>query len=175
MAGLAPPLPPNRTGAFPASGSSVSGVSVRPTRSSSDSTLSQSRNHLVVGSPVGTAESGLRSVLSGRSRGYGRVVHLRQLPTPCGHGAVALGCRPVNVRPDGDSHPAVWAPSQAHERGPPSPQVHNHFRIARVSVTWDRADMAVRAPNRFGQQARGERPHFPSHKSSPLSVRPALI
>jgi len=26
--------------------------------------------------------------------------------------------RPVNVRPGGDSHPAVWAPSQAHWSGP---------------------------------------------------------
>jgi len=31
MTGLAPPLPPNRTGGFPASGSPVSGVSVRLT------------------------------------------------------------------------------------------------------------------------------------------------
>ena len=47
---------------------------------------------------------------------YGRVVHLRQLPTPCCHDAVAFGYRRVNVPPDGDFHPAVCTPSQAHER-----------------------------------------------------------
>jgi hypothetical protein len=51
------------------------------------------------------------------SRCYGRVVHLRQLPTPCCHDAVAFGYRRVNVPPDGDFHPAVCTPSQAHERG----------------------------------------------------------
>src|SRR5439155_25965695 len=29
----------------------------------------------------------------------------------------AFGYRRVNVPPDGDFHPAVWTPSQAHERG----------------------------------------------------------
>ena len=48
---------------------------------------------------------------------YGRVVHLRQLPTPCCHDAVAFGYRRVNVPPDGDFHPAVCTPPQAHERG----------------------------------------------------------
>ena len=51
------------------------------------------------------------------SRYYGRVVHLRQLPTSCRHDAVAFGYRRVNVPPDGDLHPAVCTPSQAHERG----------------------------------------------------------
>ena len=51
------------------------------------------------------------------SRCYGRVVHLRQLPTPCYHDAVAFGYRRVNVPPDGDFHPAVCTPPQAHERG----------------------------------------------------------
>jgi len=51
------------------------------------------------------------------SRCYGRVVHLRQLSTSCCHDAVAFGYRRVNVPPDGDFHPAVWTPSQAHERG----------------------------------------------------------
>ena len=51
------------------------------------------------------------------ARGYGRVVHLRQLPTPCCHDAVAFGSRPVNDRPGGDFHPAEWTPSQAHECG----------------------------------------------------------
>lgn len=51
------------------------------------------------------------------SRYYGRAVHLRQLSTPCCHDAVAFGYRRVNVSPDGDSHPAVCTPSQAHERG----------------------------------------------------------
>src|SRR5439155_9400426 len=45
------------------------------------------------------------------------VVHLRQLSTSCRHGAVAFGYRRVNVPPDGDLHPAVCTPSQAHERG----------------------------------------------------------
>ena len=38
---------------------------------------------------------------------YGLAVHLRQLPTPCRHGAVAFSHRPVNQRPDGDFHPAM--------------------------------------------------------------------
>jgi hypothetical protein len=69
----------------------------------------------LAGSPVGAAESGSRCVMSVMSRCYGRVVHLRQLPTSCCHDAVAFGYRPVNVRPDGDLHPAMWTPSQAHE------------------------------------------------------------
>ena len=51
------------------------------------------------------------------ARGYGRVVQLRQLPTPCCHDAVAFGSRPVNDRPGGDFHPAEWTPSQAYECG----------------------------------------------------------
>jgi hypothetical protein len=77
----------------------------------------------LAGSPVGAAESGLRCVMSVMSRCYGRVVHLRPLSTSCCHDAVAFGCRPVNGRPDGDLHPAVWTPSQAHERGQPCPRV----------------------------------------------------
>ena len=72
------------------------------------------------GSPVGVAESGSRCVMSVMSRRYGRVVHLRQLSTSCCHDAVAFGFRRVNVSPDGDSHPAVWTPSQAHARGRPA-------------------------------------------------------
>src|SRR5213078_4831450 len=70
----------------------------------------------LAGSPVGVAESGLRCVMFDMSRYYGRVVHLRQLSTSCRHGAVAFGYRRVNVPPDGDLHPAVCTPSQAHER-----------------------------------------------------------
>src|SRR5438477_13112067 len=55
------------------------------------------------------------------SRYYGRVVLLRQLPTSCRHDAVAFGYRRVNVPPDGDLHPAVCTPSQAHRRGEISP------------------------------------------------------
>ena len=68
------------------------------------------------GSPVDAAKSGLRCVMS-RSLCYGRVVHFRQLPTSCCHDAVAFGCRRVNVPPDGDFHPAVDTPPQAHVRG----------------------------------------------------------
>ena len=68
----------------------------------------------LAGSPVGVAESGSRCFMF-VSRCYGRVVHLRQLSTPCCHDAVAFGFRRVNVPPDGDFHPAVWAPLQAHE------------------------------------------------------------
>jgi hypothetical protein len=68
----------------------------------------------LAGSPVGAAESGSRCVMLIMSRCYGRVVHLRQLSTSCCHDAVAFGYRPVNARPGGDFHPAVWAPSQAH-------------------------------------------------------------
>ncbi len=50
---------------------------------------------------------------------YGRVVHLRQLPTPCCHDAVAFSYRRVNVPPDRDFHPAVCTPSQAHECASP--------------------------------------------------------
>ena len=69
----------------------------------------------LAGSLVGRAESSSRCVTSFMSRRYGPVVHLRQLPTPCRHGAVAFGYRRVNVPPDRDFHPAVCAPSQAHE------------------------------------------------------------
>src|SRR5207253_4275554 len=69
----------------------------------------------LTGSPVGVAVSGLRCVMSSMSRCYGRVVHLRQLSTSCCHNAVAFGYRRVNVPPDGDLHPAVCSPSQAHE------------------------------------------------------------
>ena len=69
---------------------------------------------LLASSPVGVAESGLRCAMSLMSRYYGRVVHLRQLSTPCCHDAVAFGYRRVNVPPDGDSHPAVCTHSQAH-------------------------------------------------------------
>src|SRR5271157_4246712 len=70
----------------------------------------------LAGSLVGIAESSSLCVMSVMSRRYGRVVHLRQLSTPCHHGAVAFGFRRVNVPPGRDFHPAVWAPSQAHER-----------------------------------------------------------
>ncbi len=86
----------------------------------------------LAGSPVGMAESGLRCVLFDRSRRYGRVVHLRQLSTPCGHDAVAFGYRPVNVRPDGDLHPAVCTPPQAHERRTPVRLV-GRFHDARIA------------------------------------------
>ena len=72
----------------------------------------------LAGSPVGPAVSGSRCIMCHVTVCYGRVVHLRQLPTPCRHDAVAFGCRRVNVPPDGDLHPAVWTPSQAHEGRP---------------------------------------------------------
>ena len=65
-------------------------------------------------SPTGLAESGSLCVMSFMSRRYGRVVHLRQLSTPCYHDAVAFGFRQVNVLPGRDSHPAVCTLSQAH-------------------------------------------------------------
>jgi len=81
----------------------------------------------VAGSPVGAAESGSLCVMSVMSRRYGRVVHFRQLPTSCRHEAVAFGCRRVNFPPDGDFHPAVCSPSQAHDREP-SPARSSHAR-----------------------------------------------
>jgi hypothetical protein len=47
---------------------------------------------------------------------YRPVVHLRQLPTPCCHDAVAFDCRRVNVPSDRDFHPVECTPSQAHDR-----------------------------------------------------------
>lgn len=93
----------------------------------------------LAGSPVGIAISGSRCSISHVTR-YGRVVHLRQLPTPCCHDAVAFGCRRVNVPPDGDLHPAVWTPSQAHEGRPPwrpqtGSEINSAKRIAYVAVT----------------------------------------
>ena len=76
----------------------------------------------LAGSPVGVAESGSRCFTCFALHCYGPVVHLRQLPTPCCHDAVAFSHRRVNVPPGGDFHPAVWAPSQAHERGRPGPR-----------------------------------------------------
>jgi len=70
---------------------------------------------VLAGWPVGAAESGSRCVMSVMSGCYGGVVHLRQICIWCCHGAVAFGYRPVNGRPDGDLHPAMWTPSQAHE------------------------------------------------------------
>ena len=61
----------------------------------------------LAGSPVGQAESGSLCVMFLMPRCYGPVVHLRQLPTPCCHNAVAFGYRRVNVPPDRDFHPAV--------------------------------------------------------------------
>jgi hypothetical protein len=84
----------------------------------------------LAGSPVGLAESGSRCAISFMSPCYGPVVHLRQLPTPCRHDAVAFGYRRVNVPPDRDSHPAVCTPSQAHERRPPSIQ-HSQALLVR--------------------------------------------
>src|SRR5438477_10164469 len=88
----------------------------------------------LAGSPVGVAESGLRCVMFDMSRYYGRVVHLRQLPTSCRHDAVAFGYRRGNVPPDGDLHPAVCTPSQAHER-----DVH-------VASTWHRRGASTENP-----------------------------
>src|SRR5205823_13651196 len=78
---------------------------------------------------------------------YGRVVHLRQLPTSCCHDAVAFGYRRVNVSPDGDFHPAVWTPSQAHERGQPCPldsHLWNRFARTRLSAVQDQRWAALR-------------------------------
>lgn len=71
----------------------------------------------LAGSPVGVAESDLLCVMFNMSPHYGRVVHFRLLPTPCCHDAVAFGYRRVNFPPDGDFHPTMCTPSQAHERG----------------------------------------------------------
>ena len=59
----------------------------------------------LAGSPVGLAVSGLRCFMSCMMLRYGRVVHLRQLPTPCCHDAVAFGHRRVNFRLTGTSTP----------------------------------------------------------------------
>ena len=60
----------------------------------------------LAGSSHRLAESSSRCFVNTRNPGYGLAVHLRQLPTPCRHDAVAFGHRPVNPRPDGDFHPA---------------------------------------------------------------------
>ena len=76
----------------------------------------------LAGSPVGVAESDLLCVMFNMSPHYGRVVHFRLLPTPCCHDAVAFGYRRVNFPPDGDFHPTMCTPSQAHERARPRAQ-----------------------------------------------------
>jgi hypothetical protein len=87
----------------------------------------------LAGSPVGAAESGSLCVISCMSRRYGRVVHFRQLSTPYRYGAVAFGFRRVNGPPDGDLHPVVCTPSQAHECARPRAQPAYKHPIA-VSV-----------------------------------------
>jgi hypothetical protein len=83
----------------------------------------------LAGSPVGLAESGSLCAMFLMSRRYGPVVHLRLLPTPCRHDAVAFDCRRVNVPPDRDFHPAVSTPSQAHECGAAAPLWNSRHRI----------------------------------------------
>ena len=61
----------------------------------------------LAGSSHRLAESSSRCFVNTRNLCYGLAVHLRQLPTPCRHDAVAFGHRPVNPRPDGDFHPAM--------------------------------------------------------------------
>ena len=61
----------------------------------------------LAGSSYRLAESSSRSFVNTRNLRYGLAVHLRQLPTSCRHNAVAFSHRPVNLRPDGDFHPAV--------------------------------------------------------------------
>ena len=97
-------------------GSSVDPVSVGSPRESFPRGFGAGLRTAVAGSPVGLAESGSRCAPCFMSPGYGPVVHLRQLPTPCCHDAVAFGYRRVNVPPDRDSHPAMGTPSQAHDR-----------------------------------------------------------
>ena len=92
----------------------------------------------LAGSPVGVAESGLRCVRFILSPCYGRVVHLRQLPTPCCHDAVAFGYRRVNVPPDGDFHPVVWTPS--HRR------TSADLLVGTGQAATHQADRIVRAP-----------------------------
>ena len=70
----------------------------------------------LAGSSLRLAESSSRGSCS-QAHGYGLAVPLRQPPTPGRHDAVAFGHRPVMPRPDGDFHPAMEAPSQAHARG----------------------------------------------------------
>jgi len=104
-------------------------VSARVCQPADPVALRQQREYLPFRSWPGLRNSARR--LAGRcsrigftlclSRCYGRVVHLRQLPTPCCHDAVAFGYRRANVPPDGDFHPAVCTPSQAHKRGRPRP------------------------------------------------------
>jgi hypothetical protein len=82
---------------------------------------------------------------------YGRVVHFRQLPTPCCHDAVAFGFRRVNVSPGRDFHPAVGTPSQAHARGLQSAGTSNHptrleFSRASDVPTVRRTEVRVPSP-----------------------------
>lgn len=71
----------------------------------------------IAGSPVGMAESDSRCAIFIMSLCYGRVVHLRQLPTPCCHDAVAFGFRQVNLCLTGTFTPLCSTHSQAHDRG----------------------------------------------------------
>ena len=108
----------------------------------------------LAGSPVGVAESGSRCFTCFALHCYGPVVHLRQLPTPCCHDAVAFSHRRVNVPPGGDFHPAVWAPSQAHERG-----LAVRSTTGSVQRLW--------ATNPRSEQPLGDAPHLPA--ASPLT------
>jgi hypothetical protein len=78
---------------------------------------------------------------------YGPLVHLRQLSTPCCHDAVAFGHRRVNEPPDGDFHPAVWAPSQAHERGHSAPVPGSRRRTVGARLALGFATRRARAPS----------------------------
>ena len=90
----------------------------------------------LAGSLVGKAESSSLCVMSFMSRRYGRVVHLRQLSTSCFHDAVAFGYRRVKLPPDRDLHPAMGAPSQAHECG-----ASRRFRFARCKMLESRVNL----------------------------------
>ena len=114
---------------------------------------------------------GLRSALAGSSHrlaqsssrcsstmilGYGLAVHLWQLATPCRHDAVAFGHRPVILRPDGDSHPAMQAPSQAHEHTRLACQFGCPARTIVTPSIWNRRRKEV-CGTRFS--ARRRKPH----------------
>jgi hypothetical protein len=79
------------------------------------------------GSPVGAAESGSRRVII-----LSTLLRMDCSPpaaaTSCCHDAAAFGFRRVNFPPDGDLHPAVWTPSQAHACPPAAWLVRENLR-----------------------------------------------
>jgi hypothetical protein len=93
------------------------------------------------------------------SRRHERVVHLWQLSTSGCPDVVAFSSRRVNVPPDGDLHPAVWSPSQAHERG-----IHSASTLGRTTAK----RTEVRAPEK--SEARPARRMGRLVDNAPISV-----